>query len=103
MTPYVGLSGEVAVVQPIIIDECCVFIGPDSVFYARSVTPTIGGLVGATFAVAPHVAFGMESGIRYQQALNPDLSDLRLGPWVNSTFAGRRWSIPVTGVARFRF
>jgi hypothetical protein len=104
VSPYLGALLGVAVVEPISTDARFVsFAGPGSAFYKRTVTPTASVSVGVMFRATRAAAIGVESGLRYQDKLNPDPTNLRTGWITEETFSGWRLSVPVTGVLRFDF
>jgi hypothetical protein len=74
----------------------------DTPFYDDSVVPVVGADVGVLFAVAPRVSIGVEGGMRFHPGLS-DLEGLAGTGLENLNDAGRRWSVPISGVVRFGF
>jgi hypothetical protein len=54
------------------------------------------------FAASRRVSFGVEAGVRYHSDLT-DIEGLSGTGLENLNDAGDRWSVPVSGVARFAF
>jgi hypothetical protein len=76
---YLGGTGGVSVVMPIAMTTpapdcpfCLVGSGP---LFRRSVTPALSAIAGADFSVRGGIGVGLESGVRYQPDLNPDVSE----------------------------
>lgn len=101
--PVAGLAGGATVVRPITVMPYCGLRTADCAVYERSVVPTVTGLVGLSFRMAPRLDFMVESGLRYEAALHQDPSHLGLGPFVDNIYTGRRWSVPVAGNLRLLF
>jgi hypothetical protein len=75
---------------------------PDTPFFDDSTVPVFGGDVGMIFAVSERVGVGLEGGLRYHTDLN-DLEGLAGTGLENLNDAGRRWSVPISGVLRVSF
>ena len=74
----------------------------DTPFFDDSVVPVFGGGAGVLFAVSSRVSVGVEGGIRYHTDLT-DIEGLAGTGLENLNDAGDRWSVPISGVLRFRF
>jgi hypothetical protein len=99
VSPFVGGLVGIAVVEAIRTDTG--FPLAAGSFYKRTVTPKAAASIGIMFRATRGVAIGVESGLGYQHTLNPNLTDLVTGPWINEeTFDGRRLSVPLTGIVR---
>jgi hypothetical protein len=75
---------------------------PDTPFFDDSAVPVVGGDVGVLFAVSPRVSLGVETGVRYHTDLT-EIEGLAGTGLENLNDAGDRWSVPISGVVRFRF
>ena len=71
-------------------------------FFDDSVVPVFGGGAGVLFAASPRVSIGVEGGVRYHTDLK-GIDGLAGTGLENLNDAGDRWSVPITGVMRFRF
>jgi hypothetical protein len=103
--PYFALVGGVAVVDAIPSTFSVPAAGvvlTDTPFYDDSIVPTVGGDVGVLFSVSPTIGIGAEVGLRYHAALS-DVEGLAGTGLENINDVGDRWSVPISGVVRFRF
>jgi hypothetical protein len=74
----------------------------DTPFFDDSTVPVFGGDAGVLFAVSPRVSLGVEGGLRYHTDLT-QIEGLAGTGLENLNDAGSGWSVPITGVLRFRF
>ena len=106
--PYVEGRLGVSRVSSIDLEDTqlggAVFSAEDIPFYESSWVPTAAGLVGVETPLTRYSTIGVETGLRYQGALESDTSVLGAG----STLGGlnnnsSRLSIPLTLRGRYRF
>ena len=75
---------------------------PDTPFFSDSTVPVFGGDAGVLFGVSPRMSLGVEGGLRYHTDLS-ETEGLAGTGLENLNDAGSGWSVPITGVVRFRF
>jgi len=101
--PYVGAIGGLALVRRITIAPAFLVgeSGGNAGFYARSAVPTIGALFGSSVFVRPRLALVVESGIRHQRALHPQMPQGLSRPWSPEIYSGSRRSMSLSGGIQF--